>query len=111
MRRHVISVPASLRSLAPERFVGRSCPTRASAGKSAVLSARPGMGPVPVVAGTVARKDVPIYLDGLGTVQAFNTVAVHARVDGQLQKVAFVEGQDVHAGDVLAQIDPAPFQT
>src|SRR5438477_1103306 len=83
----------------------------ASAGKSGALSARPGMGPVHVVAGTVARKDVPIYLDGLGTVQAFNTVAVHARVDGQLQKVAFVEGQDVHAGDVRAQIDPAPFQT
>src|SRR5256885_17165327 len=82
----------------------------ASAGKSGALSARPGAGPVPVVAGMVARKDVPIYLDGLGTVQAFNTVTVHARVDGQLQKVGFVEGQDVHVGDVLAQIDAAPFQ-
>ncbi len=65
---------------------------------------------VPVVAGTVTQKDVPIYLDGLGTVQAFNTVTVHARVDGQLQKVAFTEGQDVHTGDLLAQIDPAPFR-
>jgi len=69
-----------------------------------------GFGPVPVVAGTVAQKDVPIYLDGLGTVQAFNTVTVRARVDGQIQKIAFIEGQDVHAGDLLAQIDPAPFQ-
>src|SRR5258708_7726000 len=83
----------------------------ASAIKSDALSARPGAGPVPVVAGMVAQKDVPIYRDGLGTVQAFNTVTVHARVDGQLQKVAFVEGQDVHVGDVLARIDPAPFQT
>lgn len=61
-----------------------------------------------MVAGNVVRKDVPIYLDGLGTVQAFNTVAVRVRVDGQLVKVAFVEGQDVRAGDLLAQIDPAP---
>ena len=65
---------------------------------------------VPVVEGTVVQKDVPIYVDGLGTVQAFNTVAVHVRVDGQLDKVSFVEGQDVHAGDLLALIDPAPFQ-
>ncbi len=67
--------------------------------------------PVPVVAGTVIQKDVPIYLDGLGTVQGFNTVTVRARVDGQLQKLAFVEGQEVHTGDLLAQIDPAPYQT
>ena len=78
-----------------------------SARKSA---ARTGPPAVPVVAGRVVQKDVPIYLDGLGTVQAFNTVTVHVQVDGQLQKVAFVEGQDVHVGDVLAQIDPQPFQ-
>lgn len=66
--------------------------------------------PVPVVAGVVIQKDVPIYLDGLGTVQAFNTVGIHARVDGQIQKITFKEGQDVKAGDLLAQIDPAPFQ-
>src|SRR6266567_9030220 len=63
-----------------------------SASRSGAFSARPGAGPVPVVAGMVARKDVPIYLDGLGTVQAFNTVTVHARVDGQLEKIGFVEG-------------------
>ncbi|MDB6124107.1 MAG: efflux transporter, family, subunit [Pedosphaera sp.] len=68
-------------------------------------------GPVPVVAGTVAQKDVPIYLDGLGTVQALNTVTVRVRVDGQLQKVAFNEGQDVVEGDILAELDPQPFLT
>ncbi len=69
-----------------------------------------GPPPVPVVAGVVAAKDVPIYLEGLGTVQAYNTVTVRARVDGQVVKVAFVEGQEVHAGDLLAQIDPAPYR-
>jgi len=67
--------------------------------------------PVSVVLGTVSQEDVPIYLDGLGTVQAFNMVTVRSRVDGQLQKLAFKEGQDVHAGDLLAQIDPDPFRT
>jgi multidrug efflux system membrane fusion protein len=66
--------------------------------------------PVPVVDGVVGTSDVPIYLDGLGTVQAFNTVAVHTRVDGQLVEVAFNEGQNVRIGDVLAQIDPAPYR-
>lgn len=66
--------------------------------------------PVPVVAGTVARKDVPVYLDGLGTVQAYNMVTVRSRVDGELKQVAFTEGQEVKAGDLLAQIDPDPFR-
>src|SRR5215470_3817045 len=65
---------------------------------------------VPVVIGSVVARDVPIYLLGLGTVQAFNTVTVKVRVDGELQKVAFTEGQDVKAADLLAQIDPRPFQ-
>jgi len=70
----------------------------------------PGGGAVPVVAAKVEQKDVPIYLDGLGTVQAFNTVTVHARVDGELVKVLFTEGQDVKTGDVLAELDPHPYQ-
>ena len=59
---------------------------------------------------TVTRADVPVYLEGLGTVQAYNTVTVTARVDGQLQKLGFEEGQIVKKGDLLAQIDPRPYQ-
>lgn len=69
-----------------------------------------GTNPVPVVAGNVERKDVPIFLEGLGTVQAFNTVTVRTRVDGQIIHIRFIEGQDVHKGDLLAEIDPAPYQ-
>jgi len=65
---------------------------------------------VPVVAGNVEQKDMPIYLDGLGTVQAFNTVTVHTRVDGALVQVNFSEGQDVKTGDLLAVVDPKPYQ-
>jgi multidrug efflux system membrane fusion protein len=65
---------------------------------------------VPVVVATAQHGDVPIYFTGLGTVTAFNTVTVHSRVDGQLISVAFKEGQFVHQGDVLAQIDSRPFQ-
>src|SRR5260370_11860757 len=66
---------------------------------------------IPVTAGVAETKNVPVYLTGLGTVQAFNTVVVKVRVDGQLDKVAFTQGQDVKAGDLLAQIYPRPNQT
>ena len=68
--------------------------------------------PPPIAVDTVAvgHADVPIYLQGLGTVQAFYTVTVTARVDGELQKIAFTEGQTVRKGDLLAQIDPRPNQ-
>jgi multidrug efflux system membrane fusion protein len=72
--------------------------------------AGPGGGSVPVVAAKVEQKDVPIFLNGLGTVQAFNTVTVRARVDGNLTQVLFQEGQDVKTGDLLAVVDPKPYQ-
>jgi membrane fusion protein, multidrug efflux system len=65
---------------------------------------------VPVVAGVVGSQDVPIYLRGVGTVIAYNTVLVHSQIQGQITKIAFTEGQTVHAGDLLAQIDPRPYQ-
>jgi multidrug efflux system membrane fusion protein len=65
---------------------------------------------VPVVAVAAAKRDVPIYLEGLGNVAAFKTVTVRSQVDGRLEKVLFTEGQAVKRGDVLAQIDPRPFQ-
>jgi multidrug efflux system membrane fusion protein len=65
---------------------------------------------IAVDAAPVTQADVPIYFSGLGTVQAFYTVTVSARVDGELQKIAFTEGQTVHKGDLLAQIDPRPNQ-
>ena len=65
---------------------------------------------IAVDAAAVSHADVPIYLSGLGTVQAFYTVTVTARVDGELQKIAFTEGQTVRKGDLLAQIDPRPNQ-
>ena len=66
--------------------------------------------PVPVLAGRSEARDVPVYLDGLGTVQAFNLVQVRAFVDGPLLEVRFKEGQDVRTGDVLARIDPRSYQ-
>jgi len=65
---------------------------------------------VPVSAAEVQRTDVPVYLNGIGTVQAFNSVVVKSRVDGQIVKINFSEGKEVHAGDVLVEIDPRPFE-
>src|ERR1035438_132177 len=62
------------------------------------------------MAGKVRRADVPIFLAGLGTVQAFNSILVKSRVDGQIVKINFAEGKDIHAGEVLVEIDPAPFE-
>jgi membrane fusion protein, multidrug efflux system len=66
--------------------------------------------PVPVVAGVVTQHDVPIYLTGVGTVIAYNTDIVRAQIQGQIISINFTEGQKVHAGDLLAQIDPRPYQ-
>jgi membrane fusion protein, multidrug efflux system len=65
---------------------------------------------VPVTVATVEKTDFPVYLIGLGTVQGFNTVVVRTRVDGQIDKIAFQEGQLVNQGDLLVQIDPRPYR-
>jgi len=65
---------------------------------------------VAVVLGQAQQRDTPIYLDGIGTVSAFNTVTIRSQVDGQLQRIAFREGQDVKAGDLLAVVDPRPYK-
>jgi multidrug efflux system membrane fusion protein len=66
--------------------------------------------PVPVVAAAVAQHDVPVYLVGVGTVIAYNTDVVRAQIQGQIISINFTEGQKVHAGDLLAQIDSRPYQ-
>lgn len=76
-------------------------------------SPRPQQAPapsMPVVAGTVSAQDVPIYLRGIGTVIAYNTDIVRSQIQGQLTQIAFTEGKAVRAGELLAQIDPHPFQ-
>jgi multidrug efflux system membrane fusion protein len=78
--------------------------------KPADAASRDVAATIAVDTAVVKHDDVPIYLQGLGTVQAFYTVTVTARVDGELQKIAFTEGQQVHKGDLLAQIDPRPNQ-
>ena len=81
------------------------------ADQAAAADAHPNArAPIRVETAVAQRRDVPIYLEGLGTVQAYYTVTITARVDGQLQKVGFVEGQNVAKGALIAQIDPRPYQ-
>jgi membrane fusion protein, multidrug efflux system len=82
-----------------------AAPTSLSKGTPA--AGRPA---VPVTVAAAARKNVPIYLTGLGTVQAMSTIDIQTQVDGQLQQVMFTEGQYVKKGDELAKIDPRSFQ-
>lgn len=76
----------------------------------AAQTGAPRVAAVPVSIAPVQKVDFPVYLTGLGTVQGFNTVQVRTRVDGQIDKVAFTEGQMVNQGDLLVEIDPRPFQ-
>src|SRR6516162_2080279 len=89
-----------------QRYYGPEAAARAeNAAKAAAR--RP---PIPVSIAPVEKADFPVYLTGLGTVQGFNTVQVRTRVDGQIDKIAFQEGQLVKGGDLLAEIDPRPYQ-
>ena len=94
-------------SRTPSEAANASAPAAAGRGRGV-----PGMGAfsVPVVVAAAQHGDLPVYFNGLGTVTAFNTVTVHSRVDGQLINVAFREGQYVHEGDLLVQIDSRPFE-
>src|SRR3954451_138346 len=83
---------------------------RALSARAQQNSSAPRTTAVPVTIAPVAKTDFPVYLNGLGTVQGFNTVVVRTRVDGQIDKVAFKEGQLVNQGDLLVEIDPRPFQ-
>ncbi|HEV3500241.1 MAG TPA: efflux RND transporter periplasmic adaptor subunit [Bradyrhizobium sp.] len=87
-----------------QRFHGEN---QATAASNAQKSAPPA---VRVTIAPVEKADFPVYLTGLGTVQGFNTVLVRTRIDGQIDKIAFKEGQLVNQGDLLAEIDPRPFQ-
>jgi multidrug efflux system membrane fusion protein len=88
----------------------KSRPSSESKAAPAPGSRAAGLGPVSVAITPALKQNVPYYLSGLGTVSAFNTVTVKSRVDGQLEKVNFKEGQFVHEGELLAEIDPRPFQ-
>jgi membrane fusion protein, multidrug efflux system len=87
-----------------QRFHGDN---QAATANNAQKSARPA---VRVTIAPVQKSDFPVYLTGLGTVQGFNTVLVRTRIDGQIDKVAFKEGQLVNLGDLLVEIDPRPYQ-
>ncbi len=91
------------------RWYPRTTEGQSSAGKDG-KGDKGGGRAVPVVAATSRKGDMPVYLPGLGSVTAFNTVTVRSRVDGQIIKIAFTEGQTVKENDLLVEIDPRPFQ-
>src|SRR5258708_28710800 len=96
--------------------VGRSRGAEGCGAEGGISKGRGGKGAgaggfvVTVVVATAQRGDLPVYFDGLGTATAFNTVTLHSRVDGQITKINFQEGQFVHQGESLLEIDPRPYQ-
>ena len=101
----LIVAVAALGYLGWQRFQSEDHPAQADAQKRV-----PARAAVPVRTTAVEKADFPVYLTGLGTVQGFNTVVVRTRVDGQINRIAFREGQFVKEGDTLVEIDPRPFQ-
>ncbi len=108
-KRRVSSGALALAVAAVAAGCGKSQDGAAGAGAGAKAGAAADR-PVPVLVSTVLTKDVPIYLEGLGTVTAYKTVNVRSQVDGRMDRVAFREGQTVKSGELLAQIDPRPFE-
>jgi membrane fusion protein, multidrug efflux system len=106
MRRKIVISTALLIGIAT--VGGVFALTQTFKGKTPSTAAPPP--PVPVVAATVDQHDVPIYLTGVGTVIAYNTVVIRSQIQGQLVSINFTEGQTVHTGDLIAQIDPRPYQ-
>jgi multidrug efflux system membrane fusion protein len=107
----LIRLRTALASLLPiAALIGGGAYGLSSQPGAQAIAAPSGLPAVPVVAAPVKSGDVPIYLRGIGTVQAYNTDTIHTQVQGQITQIAFKEGQPVHAGDLLAQIDPRSFQ-
>jgi membrane fusion protein, multidrug efflux system len=106
MRRGAIAAVAALAMLAAAGLTRVFEP----AAPAAAQAPPAGGAGIPVTAGTVAATDVPVFLQAIGTVQAFNMVTIRSRVDGQIVKVSFTEGQEVKAGDPLVQIDPRSYK-
>jgi membrane fusion protein, multidrug efflux system len=104
-RRWIIAAVLVLLVAAAIWFLRRPRPTQPGAASAAAQQRV-----VPVLTAQVQQRDLPIYLDGLGTVAAAKTVTVRPQVDGRLESVLFREGQVVRAGQMLAQIDPRPFR-
>src|SRR5229473_610074 len=100
----LISAVVALSYFGWQRYYGSDATKTENAQKSVRAPA------VPVTIAPVVKADFPVFLTGLGTVQGYNTVLVRTRVDGQIDKVAFQEGQLVNQGDLLVEIDPRPFQ-
>jgi multidrug efflux system membrane fusion protein len=105
--RRSVSLLITLLILGGLGYIGWLAWQQKAGGRNA--NARPDL-PVPVLAASPRVQDVPVYLEGVGSVRALNTVTVRAQVDGKLLAVNFVEGQDVKKGDVLGEIDPAIYQ-
>jgi membrane fusion protein, multidrug efflux system len=108
MRRKIVIFAAC--PIAVAAIVGGFAATHMGPFKRSAPPAVAAAAPIPVVAGVVTQHDVPIYLTGVGTVIAYNTTVVRSQIQGQLVSINFTEGQNVRTGDLLAQIDPRPYQ-